>query len=297
MLSKIKLCAPFLLSPSPLSNMSPLLKFLPTMAPQVRDFSRLTDPNTTSGRNFLGKYRYTKDIDVKDPFDNRQEMYKDGFGITLYDIKDGERKNLPAVVSRFKRLDWGQWIRPRSGRDKKRWKKSMTQLVNNEKHVFVKPFHKRRFDRAVTMEIKAVRHIPEDPYKVYNDMSWQNYSTIKRKNMELLKKYGPTNYNFPQHVAHPRKTRYQADKKRRPNIEPPGYHKDIHDGDGVYKPDLARPQDIMPPDYELVERHESNTAKTWERKHWKKIRRMESFAGPLSLCSKLKLPVVGTRTG
>jgi len=294
MLSKAKLCSSLLSSPY---NMSPLLKFLPTVSPMAREFSKFVDSNPGSSKNNKCSKYTLKSIYRRDPFDSRQEMAKDGYGITLYDMKDGERKSLPAVVARFKRLDWGQWIRPRTGRDKKAWKKSAKQLIDREKHVFVKPYHKARFDRAVTMEIKAVRHIPEDPYKVYNDMSWQHYNSIKLKNRELLKKNGPTNYNFPQHVAHPRKHRHRMDKKKVLAYEPPGYHKDIHDGEGVYKPDLARPQDIMPPDYELIERHESNTARTQERKQWRKIRRLEVFSGPLSLCSKLILPVVGTRTG
>ena len=100
------------------------------------------------------------------------------------------------------------------------------------------------------MEIKEIRHIPDDPYKVYNDMSWQHYHSIKLKNMELIKKYGPKNFNFPHHVAHPRKVVFNGDKKKRNSYEPPGYHRDIHDGDGIYKPNLSKPQDITPPDYE-----------------------------------------------
>jgi len=287
---QVKKCVSCLLSPSP------LVRFLPTISPMVRQFHRLVDTSVGSEKNKCAKYPQ-KTIYKRDPYDSRQEMFKDGHGVVLYDMQDGERKNLPAVVARFKRLDWGQWIRPRAGRDKKHWKKSRTQLVNNEKHVFVKPYHKRRFDRAVTMEIKEIRHIPEDPYKVYNEMSFQHYNSTKAKNMELIKKYGPSNFNFPQHVAHPRKHRFRSDKKRKDNFEPPGYHKDIHDGCGVYRPDLSKPQDIMPPDYLLTERHESNCSKTRERKLWRQIRRMEMFSGPISLCSKLMLPVVGTRTG
>ena len=106
-----------------------------------------------------------------DPFLGRQEMAKDGYGVTLYDINDGKRKSLSAVVMRFKRLDWGAWIRsktfscvllihavttscqqvhlttslrPKAGRDKKLWKKSQRQQVVNERHVFCKSYHKRR---------------------------------------------------------------------------------------------------------------------------------------------------------
>jgi len=292
MLSKVKLCSTLLVSPSP------LLKFLPTMSPLGREFHRLVDKSMGSETNKCAKYTQ-KSIGSgyrPDPFDSRQEMFKDGHGVTLYDMHDGERKSLPAVVARFKRLDWGQWIRPRAGRYKKHWKKSRIQLINNEKHVFVMPWHKRRFDRAVTSDIKEIRHIPDDPYKVYNEMSWQHYNSVKTKNMELIKKYGPTNYNFPQHVAHPRKNMHILDHKRKTNYEPPGYHKDIHDGCGVYRPDPARPQDIMPPHYLLEERHESPCSKGWEKKQWRRLRRYEVFSGPLSLCSKLCLPVVGTKT-
>ena len=57
-------------------------------------------------------------------------------------------------------------FRPRGGRAKKLWKKSQTQLNENEKHVFCRVWHNRRFDRAVTQEIKEKRYIPDDPYKV-----------------------------------------------------------------------------------------------------------------------------------
>ena len=38
-------------------------------------------------------------------------MAKDGYGVTLFDINEGKRESLGAVVMRFKRLDWGAWIR------------------------------------------------------------------------------------------------------------------------------------------------------------------------------------------
>ena len=51
-----------------------------------------------------------------------------------------------------------------------------------------------RFDRAVTSDIKEIRHIPDDPYKVYNDMSYQNYHSIKMKNMVSKTKYTSEHY-------------------------------------------------------------------------------------------------------
>ena len=76
---------------------------------QTRLFWRLVDDKTNSD-NKLAKHPQPS-IEQDDPFDSRQEMFKDGHGVKLFDLKDGERKNLKAVVARFKRLDWGPWIR------------------------------------------------------------------------------------------------------------------------------------------------------------------------------------------
>ena len=98
MLSLIKQC----------STASSLLTKAPALV-QSRLFWRLVDDKTTSD-NKLAKHPQPS-IEPDDPFDSRQEMFKDGHGVKLFDLKDGERKNLKAVVARFKRLDWGPWIR------------------------------------------------------------------------------------------------------------------------------------------------------------------------------------------
>ena len=98
MLSLIKQC----------SSTSSLLTKAPALL-QTRLFWRLVDDKTNSD-NKLAKHPQPS-IEQDDPFDSRQEMFKDGHGVKLFDLKDGERKNLKAVVARFKRLDWGPWIR------------------------------------------------------------------------------------------------------------------------------------------------------------------------------------------
>lgn len=273
---------------SSLTNTSQLLKILPTVCPvlgQSRGYKHLVQPCTMPQRNY----------EKKNPENGRHAMAKDGYGVTLFDLEDGERKSLSAVVMRFKRLDWGAWIRPRAGRDKKRWKKSRTQLTENEKHVFCMPYHKRRFDRAVTTEYKEIRHIPDDPYKVYNDMSWQGYHSVKLKNMERIKKYGPKNFNFPKFVAHYKKHSIHGDKDYNLFYEPPGYHADI--SSGIYLPDPDRAQDTMAPDYNLQRRMQSMVAKRKEKRYWKELEKCEVYAGKVSVCSKLRLPVVGTALG
>jgi len=254
---------------------------------QVRGWKNLVEPHRVFPQ---------RNYEKKNPENGRYEMAKDGHGVTLIDLEDGERKNLSPVVMRFKRLEWGAWIRPRGGRNKKLWKKDQTKLIEGEKHVFCKHYHRKRFDRAVTTEYKEARYIPDDPYKVYNEMSWQNYHSIKLKNMNLIKKYGAKNYNFPKFVAHYHKDVRYYQKDRNPFYEPPGYHNDIHTG--IYSPDLDRPQDIMPPDYDYKRRFHSQAAINKEKRYWRRIRRYEKISGTrVSPCSSLRLPVVGTELG
>ena len=112
MLSLLKQCSR--LSISPLVTTKPPTIVTPVAAPwaatQSRDFWRLTDQRYNNPDNKVGKCPQ-KSIDVDDPFESRQEMAKDGYGVKLYDLKDGQRKSLKPVIARFKRLDWGPWIR------------------------------------------------------------------------------------------------------------------------------------------------------------------------------------------
>ena len=83
----------------------------PMMAVQSRGFWRLVDSRYTSPDCHHKNQYPHRSIEEDNIFDSRQEMYKDGFGVKLFDLKDGERKNLKPVIARFKRLDWGPWIR------------------------------------------------------------------------------------------------------------------------------------------------------------------------------------------
>jgi len=227
--------------------------------------------------------------------DGRGETAAEGSGITLYDSK-GLRTPLKAVELRFKRLDWGMWIRPKAGRNKKAWKKHTRQLQNREKHFFCAPYHNSRFDRAVLSEIKEIRHIPDDPYKVYNDISYQNHQSIRRKNSELVLKYGSQIYNFPWYRSHYKKQILASDKNDNHVYEPPGYQKDIADGNGVFVP-TERSYDIPAPSYVLEQRGESKIARMEERRYWKAVRLGERYTGFISQCHPLKLPVYGTKLG
>jgi len=227
----------------------------------------------------------------------RGETAKNGYGVTLYDEKDGKRKSLKAVELRFKRLDWGMWIRPRSARDKKHWKKSRRMLIGLETHVFTVPYHQRRFDRAVLSDLKEIRHIPNDPYKVYNDMSWQNYHSLKRKNSERIKKYGNKIYEFNYWRAHYKKNVIRSDWEQRFWYEPPKYSKELADGDGVYTPDPSTPYDTPMPHYQLEERSTSTLLRRREKRYWRMIRKGEEYYGHITQSHPLKLPVYGSQIG
>jgi len=196
---------------------------------------------------------------------------------------------------RFKRLDWGAWITPKIGRNKKWWKKSQQQLIIAEKHHFGKPYHKRRYDRAVDSDFKAQRHIVDDPYRVYNNMSFQLYHSIKLKNMERIKKYGSKIYAFPTFKAHASKLANYRDKEKHPYYEPPGYHADV--ASGIYEPDVTIPQNIKAPEYILERRHHTRRAISVEKKYWRDIARCQPYYGEIGVCSKLRLPVAETKLG
>lgn len=56
--------------------------------------------------------------------------------VTKFSLKSGKRKSVKCVLKRFKRLDWGCWIRTISGRNKRIWKKSQKRRHRARQHVF-----------------------------------------------------------------------------------------------------------------------------------------------------------------
>ncbi len=77
--------------------------------------------------------------------------------LCLYNPNTGRRDPFPLAHQRFKRLDWGIYIRPRAGRAKKHWQKSAATLWRIEQHIFCAPFHNRRLDRMFAPEVKEPR--------------------------------------------------------------------------------------------------------------------------------------------
>ena len=116
--------------------------------------------------------------------------------LCLYNPNDGRRESYPLAHERFKRLDWGMYIRPRAGRAKKHWKKPAENLWKLEQHIFCAPFHVRRLERMFAPEMKEPRFIPNDPYLKYNRLSYYKHYFTKHKNRENIRRFGNPIYKY-----------------------------------------------------------------------------------------------------
>lgn len=160
--------------------------------------------------------------------------------VTLYDKRTGNRGFDLDAVKRFKRLDWGMYVRHRAGRFKKRWKKTESHKLKLEQTVFCKPYHIRRFDMMFNDELKRKRYFPDDPYEKYNQMPFWRHLAQKRKNSELIKMYGNDVYLFDRWKAHLSKHKTKYNIVPKPMYEPPGYFDNINSGTkGVYEPEFV----------------------------------------------------------
>ncbi|XP_041369259.1 39S ribosomal protein L35, mitochondrial-like isoform X2 [Gigantopelta aegis] len=95
-----------------------------------------------------------------------------------FSYNKGKPKSVKSITERFLRLHWGIWIRPRAGRQKKLWKKSMERKRRLRYHVFCNRQQSRLFDKMVTKCWKEPKYYVDSPYEGYQ----------KRTNMQ---KYYP----------------------------------------------------------------------------------------------------------
>ncbi|ETN62291.1 39S ribosomal protein L35, mitochondrial [Anopheles darlingi] len=88
--------------------------------------------------------------------------------VIKFSMRKGKRKTVKAVVKRFKRLDWGGWIRTLSGRHKKLWRKKANRKRRLRQHVLVNATQATLLDKMVTKYWKRPRHYINDPYAPYH---------------------------------------------------------------------------------------------------------------------------------
>lgn len=88
--------------------------------------------------------------------------------VTKFSLKKGKRKSVRAVLKRFYRLDWGMWIRTRSGRHKKIWKKTHKLRRKLRQHVFTNSTQSWLLDKMVTKFWRRPKYYVDDPYAPYH---------------------------------------------------------------------------------------------------------------------------------
>lgn len=103
--------------------------------------------------------------------------------VTKFSLIKGKRKSVKAVLKRFKRLDWGAWIRTHSGRQKKLFKKSMELRRRLRQHVFTNATQSWLLDKMVTSYWRRPRHYIDDPYAPYHKRD--EYFATKSKSFKV----------------------------------------------------------------------------------------------------------------
>ena len=214
---------------------------------------------------------------------NNVFYFRDSQHLVLYDKKTGRRGTLPDAEKRFKRLDWGIYIRPRAGARKKHWRKSASRMWQKEQHVFCVRYHVRRFDKMNSPEFKRKRYIPDCMYDKYNKLSYgQNY-WLKHKNAENIKIHGNDIHRFNRWKAHVRKHATKFNLPHPVRYEPPGYYGNVFENKGVYREEFV-PQDKPAPHFQraLVRSH-----KLIKDKYLKSVLDLEGYHGKLPVYSTL----------
>ncbi|CRK87035.1 CLUMA_CG000845, isoform A [Clunio marinus] len=87
--------------------------------------------------------------------------------VIKFSARKGKRKSVKAVLKRFKRLEWGIWIRTRTARHKRMWKKSQSQRYKSRQHVFVNSTQSTLLDKMVTKFWRRPKYYVDDPYRPY----------------------------------------------------------------------------------------------------------------------------------
>lgn len=99
--------------------------------------------------------------------------------VTKFSLKTGKRKSVKSAMKRFKRLDWGIWIRTKTARHKRIWKKSPRNRRKARQHVFTNSTQSWLLDKMVTTYWRRPKHYVDDPYKPYHTR--ENFASTRKK--------------------------------------------------------------------------------------------------------------------
>jgi large subunit ribosomal protein L35 len=102
--------------------------------------------------------------------------------VIKFSLGKGKRKSVKCVLKRFKRLHFGIWIRTRSARFKRLWKKTQSRRYRKRQHVFCNATQSTLLDKMVTSYWRRPRHYINDPYEPY--YTRENYWATRKKPIE-----------------------------------------------------------------------------------------------------------------
>lgn len=207
--------------------------------------------------------------------------------VDVYGEEDGKREALKAAEDRYKRLDWGIYIRTRVGKDNKRWKQTDRRKWRREQHIFVVQDFNKKLDRMFANETKRARFIPDDPFEKYNRLSWWRHHWTALKNAENIRRHGNNIYLFNRFRTHMKLgSRYNVLPKM--HYMPPGYLANVASNPAnIYTPDPLIPKVKMAPHFQR-EAIRPPRVKIDAELH--AIRDMEQYAGDLPLWSPVFFP-------
>uniref|UniRef100_A0A224YXR4 Large ribosomal subunit protein bL35m n=1 Tax=Rhipicephalus zambeziensis TaxID=60191 RepID=A0A224YXR4_9ACAR len=98
--------------------------------------------------------------------------------VTKFNYRNGQQRTSKAVIKRFMRLNCGLWIRPRSGRAKKLWKKPDHILQGLRTHVICNRTQSKMLDKMVGDYWKRPKYYVDDPYEPYHVRN--NFPHVKK---------------------------------------------------------------------------------------------------------------------
>ncbi|XP_060066648.1 large ribosomal subunit protein bL35m-like [Ylistrum balloti] len=87
---------------------------------------------------------------------------------TSVSLRKGKSKTVTSVVTRFKRMEWGGWIRTKAGKNKRMWSKTPQRRYRLQQHVICNGQQSKLLDKMVTGYWRKHRHYPDDPYAPYH---------------------------------------------------------------------------------------------------------------------------------
>lgn len=102
--------------------------------------------------------------------------------VTKFNLKNGKKRSVTAVLRRFYRLDTGLWIRRIAGCHSKLHKKNMKTRYNLRQHVFCNKTQCIMLDKMTCDWVKKKRYFIDDPFEPYQ----------VRHNFDWVKPYKPT---------------------------------------------------------------------------------------------------------